>query len=123
VTIPLPDDAVIHRLGGADVVNLRLKPAEMTLTPPGFSTLVGGTPKQAADAMRAVFPRAKKWQGSIEVGSATVAAIRATGFDVVPDPTPNFPNHVRLIHPGGATEFTDVNLKRLAIAFTTSTGH
>jgi hypothetical protein len=74
--------------------------------------------------MKAAFPRSKKWSKAAEtVGSATVGDIRAAGFEVVPDPTTRFPNHVRLVHADGAAGFTDVNLARLLRAFHNTTGH
>ena len=39
------------------------------------------------------------------------------GFDVVPDSTPRFPNHARLIHPQGVAGFTDEYLVTLAATF------
>jgi pyridoxal/pyridoxine/pyridoxamine kinase len=68
--------------------------------------------------MRTVYPRSKKWQAAGSVSSATVAAVQAAGFDVIADPTPNFPNHARLIHPLGASGFTDENLAALAAVLT-----
>ncbi len=57
------------------------------------------------------------------VGTADIDAIRATGFDVIPDRTNNFPNHGRLIHPTeGAAGFTYDNLEKLSKAFTNKTG-
>jgi hypothetical protein len=56
------------------------------------------------------------------VGTATAAAIRAAGFEVLPDPTARLPNHGRLVHPGGLAGFTDENLARLAQAFQNTTG-
>ena len=57
------------------------------------------------------------------VGTIADAAIRAVGFDVIPDPTTRFPTHHRLIHPDGVAGFTDANLARLAAAFANTTGH
>ena len=116
-------DEVIHRVGGGGVDNLRLSPVDRTLTPPGFSVLLGGTPQEAATAMRRQFPRSKKWQaGTAVVGSATAEAIRAAGFELHPDPTDRFPNHVRIIHPDGAAGFSDPNLAKLSAAFQDTTG-
>jgi hypothetical protein len=56
------------------------------------------------------------------VGTSNAAQIRATGFEIVPDPTSRFPNHARLIHADGAAGFTDENLQRLAHVFRDSTG-
>lgn len=110
-------DTVVHRLGPATAAGFALKPVETVLVPPGVSVLVGGTADDAMRAMRAVYPRSKKWQTAGAVGSATVAMIRAAGFDVIDDPTPNFSNHARLVHPLGAAGFTDENLTALASAF------
>ena len=53
---------------------------------------------------------------------ATVEKIRATGFDVIPDPTRKFPNHGRIVHPDGVTGFTDENLRGLAAVFSAESG-
>ena len=72
--------------------------------------------------MRRAFPKSRKWQqNSHTVGTAT-AAIRAAGFDILPDSTDRFPNHGRLIHPDGLAGFTDENLERLSQAFQDATG-
>jgi hypothetical protein len=111
-------DTIVHRLGPASVAGFHPKAAELALTTPGVSLLTGGSPAEAMAAMRAAYPRARKWQAACVVSSATVAAIQGAGFDVIADPTPNFPNHARLIHPLGAAGFTDENLAALAGAFT-----
>lgn len=123
MTIALADDVVVHRVGGADVANLRLKPGEAVLTPPGVSTLTGGDAQSAAAAMRRVYSKARKWKVSLSMGTATAAAIRAAGFDVIADPTPNFPNHARVVHPNGVAGFIDANLQQLAAAFVITHGH
>jgi hypothetical protein len=118
------DVGTLHRIGGATIDNLRLKPAEATMAMPGISVLKADAPGEAAAAMRAAFPKAKGLQtAAATVGSATEEAIRATGFDVMPDATARFPNHYRIIHPDGAAGFNDANLARLAGAFTNTTGH
>lgn len=117
----LPDDALIHRVGGGSAANLTLKPREAILNPPGISMLLGATPQEAAVAMRRQFPR-KAPRGRTTVGSTTVGQIRAAGFDVIMDATPRFPQHARLIHPQGVAGFTDDNLKRLAQCFQDHTG-
>src|SRR5438552_2929921 len=48
----------IHRIGGGNVANLRLKPAEKGLAPPGISVLRAMTPGAAASQIRASFPNA-----------------------------------------------------------------
>jgi hypothetical protein len=91
------------------------------LTPPGLSLLLGGTPAEAADQMRQAFPDPDKFARihalAGVVGSATVAALRAAGFEVITDPSAKFPNHARLTHPEGVAGFTDANLERLSKAF------
>ncbi len=116
-------ETVVHRVGGAAVDLLRLSPLDAAETPPGISVLLGGTPHEAAAAMRRAFPKSRKWMRLAgTVGTATVAAVRAAGFDVVADPTAKFPNHGRLIHPSGAAGFDDRNLGPLSQTFTETTG-
>jgi hypothetical protein len=98
------------------VANFSLKPAERNLVPPGISTLQGGTPAEAAEAMRKRFPRMAP-RGKTVVGTATAGRIRQAGFDVIMNPTPRFPQHARLVHPDGADGFTQENLERLAKCF------
>lgn len=121
--ITLPDDAVVHRVGGASVPDLRLGPLDAAAIPPGISVLTGGTPQEAADQMRAAFNNSRKWRAKARtVGSATAADIRAAGFDVIENPTAKLPNHARIIHPAGAAGFDDANLARLAGVFRPTTG-
>jgi len=109
----------IHRIGGGRVENLRLKPAESDLDPPGISVLKAGAPADAAEQVKAAFPNAAKLREAARtVGSTTEEAIRGAGFDVVRDPTRKFPNHHRMIHPQGVAGFVDEDLARLSEAFT-----
>src|SRR5829696_1321405 len=88
----------LHRIGGGSVENLRLKPAEAKVDPPGISILRFPTPAQAAAAIRAAFPRATGLHALARaVGTTTDEAIRAAGFDAVPDPSNRLPTHHRLI--------------------------
>ena len=97
---------------------MRLKPAESRLEPPGISVLKGGTPAQAAEQVKSAFPGAARLhEASRIVGSATEEALRGAGFGLVPDPTRKFPNHHRIVHPEGASGFSEVNLGRLSEAF------
>ncbi len=118
----VPAETVVHRIGGGSIINLRLKPAEEALGPPGFSVLLGGTPGDAAEQMRQAFPDPRKFARlhslAETVATATVAGIRIAGFDVLPDSSAKFPNHARVIHSEGAAGFSDANLERLAQAFT-----
>lgn len=114
----------IHRIGGGKAENLRLKPAEAALGPPGISVLKAPTPGEAAARVRAAFPRARGLhEAANTVGSTTEEAIRGAGFDIVPNPTRKLPNHHRIIHPERAAGFTDENLARLEGTFTNTTGH
>jgi hypothetical protein len=68
--------------------------------------------------MREAFPAAGSLRELSRVVASTSAKfIREAGFDVVDDPTRKFPNHVRLVHPDGATGFSDENLARLSASF------
>ena len=115
---------VVHRVGGGDEKNLGLKPAEAKLNPPGISVLIGGTPADTAAAFRRVFgPKSSLGKLASTVGTAEIEQIRKAGFDVIPVPTKNFPNHGRIIHPTqGAAGFTPENLQKLSPVFTNTTG-
>jgi RHS repeat-associated protein len=114
----LTGDEGIHRVGGNAIENLRLKPAEAALSPPGISVLKGGSPQDAARQMREAFPKATKLhEASKTVGTSTAEQIRQAGFDVISDPTKNFPNHHRVTHPDGVEGFSDKNLEKLSEAF------
>lgn len=117
-------DGCVHRVGGGDAKNLTLKPAEANLDPPGISVLIGGTPADTAAAFRRVFgPKSGLGKAASTVGTAEIEQLRAGGFDVIPVPTGNFPNHGRIIHPTeGAAGFTPENLQKLSQVFTNTTG-
>jgi hypothetical protein len=119
----IPPETVVHRIGGGSVGNLLPSPLDSQLTPPGISVLLGGSPQEAAGAMRRAFSKSRKWRESSKtVGTTTAEAIRRAGFDIVPDPTDRFPNHARLIHPDNAAGFTDDNLNVLAQGFQDTEG-
>lgn len=99
--------------------NLRLKPKEATLNPPGISVLKALSPGEAARQIREAFPNAEELHEATRiVGSTTTEKIRSAGFDVRPNPTRKLPNHHRVIHPDGADGFSDENLKKLSEVFT-----
>ena len=78
----------LHRIGGGSIENLRLKPTEEKLNPPGISILRFPAPGAAAAAIRAAFPKATSLHAAARtVGTTTDAAIRAAGFEVIPDPS------------------------------------
>ena len=84
----------MHRIGGSSVENLRLKPREATLNPPGISLLHAPAPREAARQMREAFPAADELHAAAQViGSTTVEKIRSAGFDVIPNSTKRLPNH------------------------------
>jgi hypothetical protein len=114
----------MHRIGGSRVENLRLKPREAMLNPPGISLLQASSPGEAARQMREAFPAADGLhEASQVIGSTTIDNIRRAGFDVIPNPTRKLPNHYRLVHPDGVAGFNDENLARLSAVFTETSGH
>ena len=114
----------MHRIGGSSVENLRLKPREAMLNPPGISLLQASSPGEAARQMREAFPAADGLHEAAQViGSTTADKIRSVGFDVIANPTRKLPNHYRLIHPNGVAGFNDENLARLSAVFTETSGH
>lgn len=114
----------LHRIGGASVENLRLKPREATLDIPGISVLKCATPGEAAQQMRAALPRASVLHAAAQtIGSTAEELIRSAGFDIIHVPSQTLPNHYRLIHPGGVAGFNDQNLSRLVQVFVNTTGH
>jgi hypothetical protein len=75
------------------VDNLRLKPAEVDLDPPGISVLRGGSPADAARQIRAAFPKAIGLHEAAKVvGSSSEGSIRDAGFLLHPDPSRKFGN-------------------------------
>jgi len=119
--VRLPDEVVVHHVGGKTLGNMRLRTSEKKLKPPGWSVLIGGLPEDAAKAMLVAFPdpilHSQIHQKAKIVASAAVGEIRGVGFDVVSDPTLRFPNHGRLVHSGGADAFTNEALEKLACVF------
>lgn len=114
----------IHRIGGASVENLRLKPKEATLDIPGISVLKCPSPGEAARQMRAAFPKALSLHEAAKtIGSTTEELIRSAGFGIIYAPSRLLPNHHRIIHPDGAAGFSDANLATLGAVFTDTTGH
>lgn len=106
------------------MANLRLKPREAALNPPGISLLHAPSPGDVARQIREAFPAADALHDAAQViGSTTVDNIRQVGFDVLPNPTKKLPNHYRLIHPDGVAGFNDANLVRLSAMFTETSGH
>ena len=104
--------------------NLRLKPREAMLDPPGISLLRAPSPGEAARLMREAFPAANALHAAAQVvASTTVAKIRQAGFDVFPNPTRKLPQHYCLIHPDGVAGFTGANLLRLSAVFSETSGH
>jgi hypothetical protein len=117
-------DRTTHRIGGGCVENLRLKPKEATLDPPGISVLRAPSPAEAAQGIRAAFPKAKALhEAARTVGSTSEELIRSAGFDIIHAPSKTLPNHYRIIHPDGVAGFSDENLARLSEVFVDSTGH
>ena len=102
----------MHRIGGSSVENLRLKPREATLNPPGISLLHALSPQEAARQIREAFPAADELHTAAQViGSTTIEKVRSTGFDIIPNPTRRLPHHYRLIHPDGVALPADTALR------------
>lgn len=119
-----PGNRDIHRIGGASIENLRLRPHEAALQPPGISVLKASTPGDAAQEMRTAYPRSTNLHEAAKIiGSTTEALIRDSGFDVFATPSRRLATHQRIIHPDGAAGFTDENLARLAAVFVNTEGH
>lgn len=115
---PLPDEAVVHRIGGGAPENLKLSPQDLKADTVGLSVLEGGTPEAARKQMLDAFPNATRMHKKAEiVGTATVSDVRKAGFEVIHDPTKNFPNHGLIVHPNGVPGFTDEALEGLSKAF------
>lgn len=115
---------LVHRIGGGSVDNLDLKPPECKLKPPGISVLLGGTPGEAAAQIREAFPDAPSLHAAARiVASATLEAIRRTGFEIVEKATRHLPNHARLTHPDGVAGFSEENRLRLSNAFQNTEVH
>ena len=113
----------IHRIGGGKIANLRLKPREATLDRPGISVIRAATPQDAARELRDAFPRASGLREQAKIiGTASEAAIRGAGFEVIPMPSRSLPNHHRIVHPAGVAGFDDANLAGLAAVFSDTTG-
>ncbi len=114
----------LHRIGGGTVENLRLKPSEAKLNPPGISVLRAPTPQDAAQQVRGAFPEATDLLEQAKIiGSTTEQQVRDVGFEVIPNPTRRLPNHQRIVHPEGVVGFNENNLKRLSEVFTNTSGH
>jgi hypothetical protein len=112
----------IHRIGRANVENLRLKPREKALNPPGISVLKCATAHEAAEQVRAALPNARRLHEDAKViSSTTEELIRSVGFDLIEAPSVTLPNHYRIIHPDEPAGFRDENLARLAQVFVETT--
>lgn len=114
----------IHRIGGANVENLRLKDRETKLKQPGISVLRSASPGEAAQQMREAFPEVEKLvEAANLVASTSEELIRSVGFDIIHVPSKTLPNHHRIVHPDGAEGFSDSNLEKLVAVFVNTKGH
>jgi hypothetical protein len=117
----LPDDLMVHRIGGTAIDIFQPKEKELALQPPGISVLLGGTPEKAARQLVDAFPDRRKYSFlhnmAKKVGTASVGEIRRTGFDVIANPTTRFSNHGRIIHLRGREGFSAEGLVQLAKVF------
>jgi hypothetical protein len=114
----------MHRIGGRSVDNLRLKPMELKLNPPGISFLQASSPAEVVRQLRQAFPLATGLHSAAQIMSSTsIEQIRDAGFDVLPNPTKKLPNHFRVVHKDGIVGFNDANLARLSGVLTETSGH
>lgn len=112
----------IHRIGGAQVGNLRLKQQEMKLQVPGISVNLSEDAESALLEARKAFKDAIWLQTHpMPMASTSIELIRAAGFDMIHVPSRRLPNHARIIHPSGIDGFSDENLEKLALAFRETT--
>lgn len=66
----------IHRIGGSSVDNLRLKPRDARLKPPGISVLKAATPAEAASQLGAALPEATDLHKAAKIiGSSTTESV------------------------------------------------
>lgn len=115
---------LLHRIGGSSLENLHLKPREAALDIPGISVIKARRPGDAANEIRTGLPKAFELHKQANmIVTASAAAIRSTGFEVIPVSSTALPNHYRIIHPDGIAAFADDNLVRLTEVFHNSTGH
>jgi hypothetical protein len=63
----------MHCIGGSSVENLRVKPREAMLNPPGISLLQAPAPEEAARQMREAFPAADELHEATQVIGSTTA--------------------------------------------------
>ena len=113
------DHERVFRIGGGSVDNLRLKPKEWTLKPPGISVFIHVSALAVVEQLEQAFPNATRLLAdAIVVGTALVSDIRSVGFDVLYDPTKRFPNHARLIRADHGTAREEWELAALSQVFT-----
>lgn len=108
----LSDATKLFRMGGSDISNLTLKPAETILNPPGISVIRAKSAEEAGNIMKQKFPKATNLHTSIDTGNIAeidAKSIREAGFDVIHDPTKRVGvTHARLIHPDSEKDLVKV---------------
>lgn len=118
---PLPSGTNLYRIGGGDVSNLGLKPAEAKLNPPGISLIRANSAEEAGNIMKEAYPKATNLHADIDAGkiaAITSDEIREAGFEVIHSPTKGIGDpHARLTHPEGAAGFNAENLEKLSGKF------
>lgn len=110
---------LLCRVGGASADKLQLTANDRSGTPMGLSVLAVESPKDAAMAFRAIWPKAnsRNHQASFLVGVTTLQQVRLAGFDAEPSETNTFLNHWTITHAAGVAGFSPANLDRLSKAF------
>ena len=82
-TAPALSPADIHRIGGGSVENLRLKPREAQLNPPGISVLKASSSHEAARQIRDAFPEAEGLHEAVKVVGSTTAGRITIGSSIL----------------------------------------
>ena len=121
--IPASGSRGIHRIGGASVENLRLKPRSGPRRPRDLRHRAP-TAKVAANEMRTGLPKAKgapRGGENHRLDHGRSDSQRRLRYH--PHGLHALPNHHRIIHPEGVAGFNDENLARLAEVFVNTTGH
>ncbi|WP_413762751.1 RHS repeat-associated core domain-containing protein [Variovorax sp. Varisp41] len=117
---PLPDAAKVYRVSTDGPFNFDFNARELDaigkgkLNPPGVSVIRANSADEAMGIWNKAFPN----RPAASVGEIGAADLRATGFDVIHDPSKGAlgQNHARLIHPEGVDGF-NANKGKLLSAF------
>lgn len=112
----------LFRVGGGAPSNLKLKPRERDLNPPGISFLAGFDAKSVALQFKAVMLARGQIKAAAQatiMGRIPIQSAFKHGFTPMVNPTAAFPNHIRLTHRMGVEGFSNLlNRQKLSQEFT-----